>query len=402
MIETTMLIRGIFYIERGRQLSLLADSMSRRMSRSFAAGSESGESACERASRHPGWRAGSCRRKARCQTLCSPANVGVPWWHDRQWGELGARPKHKLHRPMPAVAAESALCASRNVRTQSRALRVAGQKLNHWRVSASCATGPETARLRDKGDRLATKSCPCARTPASSPRPLCGVPRTPRSEGGGTQAVSGSSPACTIQSGSPELISVAKALLHRQGMAATVLCDRSVCTTGRFDPSQRAQRVFWCSFRHHHRDGRPRYAPDRCNDPGAQTDRSFSAAIDASAALHSACLSAAGRRPVPVLCALPLLSQVLGQQHNVPVPVAEAMDVLRACHHEQYRSLLACGALSRRVWACARGGFSRRAGLVLCWQMHPRCFSEVGQSSTCTFHSALATHSVSSVKSRCL
>ena len=79
-----------------------------------------------------------------------------------------------------------------------------------------------------------------------------------------------------------------------------------------------------------------------------------------------------------------------------------AMDVLRACHHEQYRSLLACGALSRRVWACARGGFSRRAGLVLCWQMHPRCFSEVGQSSTCTFHSALAAHSVSSVKSRCL
>ena len=260
--------------------------MSLRMSRSFAAGSESGESACERASRHPGRRAGSCRRKARCQTLCSPANVGVPWWHDRQWGELGARPKHKLHRPMPVVAAESALCASRNVRTQSRALRVAGQKLNHWRVSASCATGPETARLRDKGDRLATKSCPCARTPASSPRPLCGVPRTPRSEGGGTQAVSGSCPACTIQSGSPELTSVAKALLHRRGMAATVLCDRSVCTASRFDPSQRAQRVFWCSFRHHHRDGRPRYAPDRCNDPGAQTDRSFSAAIDASAALH--------------------------------------------------------------------------------------------------------------------
>ena len=159
----------------------------------------------------------------------------------------------------------------------------------HWycfQQVSSCATGPETARLRDKGDRLATKSCPCARTPASSPRPLCGVPRTPRSEGGGTQAVSGSCPACTIQSGSPELTSVAKALLHRQGMAATVLCDRSVCTTGRFDPSQRAQRVFWCSFRHHHRDGRPRYAPDRCNDPGAQTDRSFSAAIDASAALH--------------------------------------------------------------------------------------------------------------------
>eukprot|EP01046_Picozoa_sp_COSAG06_P009485 COSAG06_NODE_496_length_15043_cov_8.883565_12_plen_51_part_00 len=50
-----------------------------------------------------------------------------------------------------------------------------------------------------------------------------------------------------------------------------------------------------------------------------------------------------------MLCALPLLSQVLGQQHNVLVPVAEAMDVLRACHHEQYRSLLACGALSRRV-----------------------------------------------------
>ena len=271
---------------KGPLLSLLADSMSRRMSRSFAAGSESGESACERASRHPGRRAGSCRRKARCQTLCSPANVGVPWRHDRQWGELGARPKHKLHRPMLVVAAESALCGSRNVRTQSRALRVAWRKLNHWCVSASCATGPETARLRDKGDRLATKSCPCARTPASSPRPLCGVPRTPRSEGGGTQAVSGSCPACTIQSGSPELTSVAKALLHRRGMAATVLCDRSVCTASRFDPSQRAQRVFWCSFRHHHRDGRPRYAPDRCNDPGAQTDRSFSAAIDASAALH--------------------------------------------------------------------------------------------------------------------
>ena len=123
-------------VERGRQLSRPCDAGSRRMSRSFAAGSESGESACERASRHPGRRAGSCRRKARCQTLCSPANVGVPWRHDRQWGELGARPKHKLHRPMPAVAAESALCGSRNVRTQSRALHVAWWKLNHWCVSA--------------------------------------------------------------------------------------------------------------------------------------------------------------------------------------------------------------------------------------------------------------------------
>jgi hypothetical protein len=80
--------------------------------------------------------------------------VGVPWRQDCQWGELGARPKHKLHRPVPAVAAELALCGSRNVRAQSRALRVAWQKLNHWRVSASCATGRETARLRDKGDHL--------------------------------------------------------------------------------------------------------------------------------------------------------------------------------------------------------------------------------------------------------